>query len=83
LLDFDDFVAAVAEHGVALDLKSQMLYSEDCIYLNGEILEYAAESQTALQTLANTRLLEAGDYDDSLLETLFTYYEYGYLTPNA
>ena len=83
LLDYDDFAAAVAQHGVILNLKSQMLYSNDSLYLNGEILECEATSQVALQKLANTRQLDAGDYDDSLLETLFTYYEYGYLTLNA
>ncbi|WP_027468696.1 cupin domain-containing protein [Deefgea rivuli] len=83
LLDFDDFAAAVTRHGVILDLKSQMLYTDECIYMNGEVLECEPESQAALQTLANTRQLAAGDYDESLLETLFTYYEYGYLTPSA
>ncbi len=80
LLDFDDFAAAVATSGVMLDLKSQMLYSDDAIFINGEELECPADAINELQTLANNRQLEAGVYTEGLIETLFTYYEYGYIT---
>lgn len=83
LLDFDDFAAAAVEQGVVLDLKSQMLYTDDCLYMNGEVMECGPESIVALQRLANTRKLAADHYDEHLLETLFTYYEYGYLAPNT
>ncbi len=82
LLDFDDFAAAITQHGVILNLKSLMLYTDDCIYINGELLECDSTSRAALQILANERQLLADQYDENLLETLFTYYEYGYLAPN-
>ncbi|MGL4995663.1 MAG: JmjC domain-containing protein [Deefgea sp.] len=82
LLDYDDFAAAVTEYGVRLDLKSQMLYTDDCIYMNGEAIETESDTFEALHELANQRQLSAGQYDENLLETLFTYYEYGYLIPS-
>ena len=81
VLEFDDFVAAVSEHGVALELKSQILYCDDTLYLNGEVVECEPESIPCLQMLANTRELPAGEYDETLLETLYIYYEYAYLAP--
>ncbi|MBM5571086.1 MULTISPECIES: cupin domain-containing protein [Deefgea] len=81
LLGYDEFAATVCAHGIMLDLKSQMLYSDDCIYINGEVIETEPDTFAALHELANRRQLDAGEYDDSLLETLFTYYEYGYLIP--
>jgi 50S ribosomal protein L16 3-hydroxylase len=72
----------VTEYGVRLDLKSQMLYTDDCIYMNGEAIETEPDTFEALHELANHRQLSAGQYDESLLETLFTYYEYGYLIPS-
>ncbi|WP_247646583.1 winged helix domain-containing protein [Deefgea sp. CFH1-16] len=70
----------MATSGVMLDLKSQMLYSDEAIFINGELLECPAEAINELQTLANNRQLEAGVYTEDLIETLFTYYEYGYIT---
>lgn len=81
LLDYDDFVTEVTEHGVALDLKSQMLYNKDHIYINGEAMEADEADFDRLKTLADQRALPAGQYDETLLETLFTYYQYGYLIP--
>ncbi|WP_159670922.1 cupin domain-containing protein [Andreprevotia sp. IGB-42] len=78
-LDFDDFAEAVAEHGIALDLKSQMLFDAEHIYINGELLECAAEAMSVLQQLANARALPPGDYDDTVLDTLYECYDYGYL----
>ncbi|WP_028450807.1 cupin domain-containing protein [Chitinibacter tainanensis] len=86
-LEYDDFVAAVASHGVALNLKSQMLYNEQGIYLNGEALEadelasLTASELAQLRALADQRSLPAGEYDEALLEVLYTYHEYGYLAP--
>ncbi|SMC25694.1 50S ribosomal protein L16 3-hydroxylase [Andreprevotia lacus DSM 23236] len=78
-LDFDEFAAAVAEHGVVLDLKSVLLFDEAHIYCNGEALECDPDSHPALQQLANARRLLPGDYDDTVLDTLYECYDYGYL----
>ncbi|WP_035060682.1 cupin domain-containing protein [Andreprevotia chitinilytica] len=78
-LDFDEFAASVAQHGISLDLKSQMLFDAEHIYINGEAVDCEPEAIATLRELANQRSLPADDYDDSVLEVLYAYYDYGYL----
>ena len=78
-LDFDAFASAVAEQGVVLDLKSQMLFDDAHIYINGEALMCDSEAHPTLQQLANQRRLPAADYDDAVLDALYECYDYGYL----
>ncbi|QLG87992.1 cupin domain-containing protein [Chitinibacter bivalviorum] len=83
-LEFDDFAQALATHGIVLNLKSQMLYSDQQLYINGEEVEFedaSAEDIAALQLLANERTLAAGEYSDELVDLLYSYHEYGYLQP--
>lgn len=80
-LDFDEFAEQVAKHGVALDLKSQMLYDADHIYLNGDELDAEPAARPDLLRLADARGLPPGDYDEATLEALYTCYDYGYLHP--
>ncbi|TJZ65896.1 cupin domain-containing protein [Chitiniphilus eburneus] len=80
-LDFDVFAAAVTARGVALDLKTQLLYDDSRIYLNGEELDAGPETHAVLRKLADRRALPPGDYDDAVLEALYTCYDYGYLHP--
>jgi 50S ribosomal protein L16 3-hydroxylase len=86
-LEFDEFADAVAERGLMLDLKSQMLYSDAQIYINGEAIENEDLEQlngddlAQLQRLADQRALAAGEYSDELLDLLYSYHEYGYLHP--
>ncbi|WP_157314603.1 cupin domain-containing protein [Chitinibacter sp. GC72] len=85
-LEFDDFAEAIAERGVELDLKSQMLYSEQTLFINGEEVEFDDASPTdwaLLQQLANERCLPAAEYSDPLCDLLYIYHEYGYLHPRA
>ncbi|WP_373975027.1 cupin domain-containing protein [Chitinibacter sp. SCUT-21] len=85
-LDFDDFAEAISTRGIELDLKSQMLYSETQLYINGEEVEFdeaSDEDLAHLHTLANTRALPAGEYSDELVDLLYSYHEYGYLHPCA
>ncbi|BCL74811.1 hypothetical protein JHS3_05470 [Jeongeupia sp. HS-3] len=80
-LDFDNFSAQVAESGVVLDLKSQMLFEHERIYINGDEVAAEPAALPALQQLADTRALPAGEYDDAALEALYTCYDYGFLRP--
>ncbi|WP_348944844.1 cupin domain-containing protein [Chitinibacter sp. FCG-7] len=85
-LEFDDFAEAIAERGIELDLKSQMLYSDQTLFLNGEEVEFDDASPAdwaLLQQLANERSLPAAEYSDPLCDLLYTYHEYGYLHPRA
>ncbi|MBB5189647.1 50S ribosomal protein L16 3-hydroxylase [Silvimonas terrae] len=77
--DFDEFAEQVAQHGVYLDLKSQMLYEGEQVFINGEELEVSPAALPALRKLADARRLPAASYDDDILEALYTCYDYGYL----
>ena len=51
------FGAAIARSGVALDLKSLMLYGKDAVYLNGECVRFPRGVPDALCRLADRRVL--------------------------
>jgi len=53
------FARAVAIHGVALDRRTQWLYDDDAIYLNGEAKEWPSGARGSLIDLANARRLSA------------------------
>lgn len=78
-LDFDEFAAQAQAQGVYLDLKSLMLYEGEQLFINGEELEAEADAVETLRRLADSRRLPAVQYDDAVLEALYTCYDYGYL----
>ncbi|WP_410498642.1 JmjC domain-containing protein [Chitinibacter sp. S2-10] len=83
-LEFDGFAEALGEYGIRLDLKSQMIYSDEALFINGELIEFDDASPadlTALRQLADDRTLPAAQYSDELIDLLYTYHEYGYLHP--
>ena len=77
-LDEDAFVQALAEQGLWLDLKSQILFTEQQVYANGEIQEADAADRADWETLANRRRLPAGQYSESLTEALYEGYLNGF-----
>ncbi|MDK2125656.1 cupin domain-containing protein [Parachitinimonas caeni] len=83
LMDEADFEQAITEHGVVLDLKSQILHRQGKFYINGEPLEADVSCHTELRQLASQRRLPAGEFDPALVESLFCCYEYGYLRPDS
>ncbi|WP_028454893.1 cupin domain-containing protein [Chitinilyticum litopenaei] len=80
-LDFAGFAAHVAQRGVELDSKSQLLFERDFFYLNGEELDVTPECRPLMQELAHRRRLPPATYADSLLELLHEQYLLGYLHP--
>ncbi len=51
------FAARVARRGAYLDRRTQFLYDDDALYLNGEVHAWPAGDRAALAALANTRTL--------------------------
>ena len=77
-----NFNEKLAKQGIALDLKSQMLFTGEDFYLNGEVATFTGESAAILKKLADYRQLEAGDLniiDEKLLQQLHDWYIAGYL----
>ncbi len=80
-----NFSKNLAKYGIALDLKSQMLFSGNTFYLNGEAVTFSGESANMLTKLADRRLLSADDVsnshstDEMLLKQLHEWYLAGFL----
>ncbi len=80
-----NFNKNLAKYGIALDLKSQMLFSGNTFYLNGEAVTFSGQSANMLTKLADRRLLSADDVsnshitDETLLKQLHEWYLAGFL----
>ena len=71
--------------GITLDLKSLMLFSDNCFFLNGEMINFTDTSATIMKILADNRSVIAEDLktyqpiDSALLQQLYDWYIAGYL----
>ncbi|MFC4159088.1 JmjC domain-containing protein [Chitinimonas lacunae] len=79
LPDEDEFAAELSERGIVLDLKSVMLFDDERVYLNGEVLDSEAEALPVLRQLANERHLPPADYPEAVIEVLYQAFDDGYL----
>lgn len=83
-----NFNEKLAKHGIALDLKSQMLFTTEHFYLNGEVASFSGAAAGMLKKLADDRHLEVNDpeqfkmIDERLLQQLYDWYIAGYLQFN-
>lgn len=78
------FKEKLGKSGIALDLKSQMLFTGDQFYLNGESITASSLQAEALKTLADQRQLAPADAktitnDEVLLQQLLDWHSAGYL----
>lgn len=78
------FNEKLKKSGITLDLKSQMLFTGNDFYLNGESVTFSEESAAILKHLADSRYLSANEFvhkniDENLLQQLYTWYIEGYL----
>jgi 50S ribosomal protein L16 3-hydroxylase len=76
------FAKAIAKRGVALDRRTQWLYDDDTIYLNGEAMAWPAGARPALVALANARTLTArqvASLSPAALQFLHDGYSHGFL----
>jgi 50S ribosomal protein L16 3-hydroxylase len=76
------FAEAIAKRGVALSLKSQMLYRGKHVFINGESFAVGRADKLLLDALANHRALDGAALarvSDDVLEALYTWYQDGWL----
>jgi 50S ribosomal protein L16 3-hydroxylase len=79
------FNERLMQDGISLDLKSQMLFTDHCFYLNGESISASAKSASLLRALADYRTISAdeikrlGEIDTTLIAQLHDWYMAGYL----
>ena len=80
------FRARVRRHGVRLDLRSQLLYDDRQLYMNGDAGAWPARGAPVLRRLANERALPRDATAAAAPETidlLYDWYRDGYLHPDT
>lgn len=74
------FIKKVQRDGIRLDLKTQMLFTADTFYINGEAFTCPPASQPVLRQLANTRkIVTSEQLDANTIDILYEGYLAGYL----
>jgi 50S ribosomal protein L16 3-hydroxylase len=76
------FAETLAKKGVALSLKTQMLYRGKHVFINGESFDVGRADKVLLDALANERMLAgavAATASDDVLEALYTWYQDGWV----
>lgn len=73
------FETKLAKKGISLALTSQMLFSVDQVFMNGELVKCTGETLRVLQLLANTRTLPPQAYDATVTQQLLEWYLQGYV----
>jgi len=76
------FAKAIGRRGVELDRRTQWLYDDAAIYVNGEASEWPDGARTALVELANARALDArraATISNAALQFLYDGYRHGFL----
>ena len=76
------FIEKAAKRGLALSLKSQMLYRGKHVFINGESFAVGRADKAVLDLLANTRALPGSAIDaasDDVREALYTWYQDGWI----
>ena len=77
---FARFAADARRKGLHLDMRSQVLYDEAHLYVNGDALAWPRSGVASLKSLANDRRLAARHLHGSpLLRLLYDWYRDGYL----
>ena len=77
-LEDEEFIALVRERGVALDLKSLILYADEMLYCNGERLSVVVDDVVKWQQLANARYLAGQDISATMIPLLLEGYHAGW-----
>lgn len=76
------FAKAIAKRGIALDLRTQWLYDDVAIYLNGDASDWPEGDRDALAALANDRTLgaaAAASLPAASREFIYDGYSHGFL----
>ena len=66
-------------HGVHLDSRTQLLYDEHDLFINGEALRWPANGRDALRRIADRRELAPGEIDGGAEPWLYRWYRDGFL----
>ena len=74
------FAKKLQTHALALDLKTQMLFFRDALFINGEKVDMHEPARPLLISLADRRQIEPQEIKDTdLLSLLHDWYQAGYV----
>lgn len=76
------FAEAVARRGLALSLKTQMLYRGKNVFINGESFSVSRADKAVLDVLANERSIDGAalaSASEDVMEALYTWYQDGWI----
>jgi 50S ribosomal protein L16 3-hydroxylase len=73
------FARTAAARGIRLDSRTQLLYDDRNVYINGEAIAWPARGATMIARLANARRLSAADNAAAVVSLLYPWYCDGYL----
>jgi 50S ribosomal protein L16 3-hydroxylase len=73
------FAAALARRGIRLDARSQLLFADDCFYINGESVVVARHDRGLFRKLADERTLPAQKLGDEAVALLHDWYRCGFV----
>ena len=73
------FIQRAARRGLRLDVRTQFLYDERNMFINGEALAWPATGRAALRRLANERRLAAGEIEAGIWPWFYRWYRDGFL----
>lgn len=78
------FLQSVKNSGVELAFKSQMLFNDESIFINGEVLPFYSAGKSFLQKLADEREIKPdAKIDNKTADILYEWYLNGYLFPRS
>lgn len=77
-ISLEKFTKQLQDNCIALDLKSQMLFSEHDFFINGEQIPVEEGDAELLKKLAQHRVLLEKTISSSLLQHLYIWYQAGY-----
>lgn len=75
----ESFIRRGARHGLRLDARTQLLYNERNLFINGEALAWPDRGRAVLKRIADLRRLAAGEIGDGAWPWLYRWYRDGFL----
>jgi 50S ribosomal protein L16 3-hydroxylase len=78
-LDRETFRRRAARRGLRLDSRTQLLYDEQNLFINGEALAWPVRGRAALKRIADLRRLAGREIDDRMSPLFYRWYRDGFL----
>lgn len=78
-LDREGFLRRAARRGLRLDSRTQLLYDEHNLFINGEALAWPVRGRAALKRIADLRRLAGREIDHGMAPLFYRWYRDGFL----